>query len=238
MKRIAFITDIHLDEPSPRNHPIEPYKNLDIVLTDIAQRDIGEIVFGGDIGAGTAHSHFFASLSPFKLDLVLGNHDKNDEVRPYFDRGIDRNELYYKSEEMAYDEFFLDSSSNSISIGQLKWLQQEMKADKDIVLFIHHPILPIACAADRAFHLGNRDQLVSLLRDVDRQITVFCGHYHMNDDQVLGNIRQICTQSMAFQLVKESPEISVDSSLFGYRIIELSENALNVQSIEFRNGLE
>ena len=234
MKRIAFITDVHLDEPSPPNHPIDPYKNLNIVLADIAQRGIGEIVFGGDIGAGTAHSHFFASLSPFKINLILGNHDKHDEVRPFFDKGVARNELYYKSEEAAYDAFFLDSSSNSISNSQLEWLQQELNAHKDIVLYIHHPILPINTAADRAFPLSNRNQLVSLMQDGDRQITVFCGHYHMNDDQVLGNIRQICTQSLAFQLVKDSPEISVDSASFGYRIIELSANGLiSVQSVEF-----
>lgn len=236
MKRIAFITDIHLDEPSPPNHCIDPYKNLDIVLADIAERGIGEIVFGGDIGAGTSHSHFFASLSPFKINMILGNHDKHDEVRHFFDKGVGTNELYYKAEEMAYDVFFLDSSSNSISLSQLKWLQQEMQAGKDIILYIHHPILPIDTAVDRAFPLSNRNQLVSLMRDVDRQVTVFCGHYHMDDEQVLGNIRQICTQSLAFQLIKDAPEISVDSASFGYRIIELSANATNVQSIEFRSS--
>lgn len=236
MKRIAFITDIHLDEPSPANHPIDPYKNLEIVLADIAQRGIGELVFGGDIGAGSAHPHFFAALQPFKFHVILGNHDKHDEVRPFFDRGVVKDELYYKSEEMAYDVFFLDSSSNAISLSQLQWLQQEIPADKEMILFIHHPILPIDTAVDRAFPLGNREQLTSLLRAGDRQRTVFCGHYHMNDDQVLGNIRQVCTQSMAFQLIKESPDISVDSSSFGYRIIELSENGLNVELVEFPNN--
>lgn len=236
MKRIAFITDIHLDEPSPPNHPIDPYQNLEIVLADIAKREIDEIVFGGDIGAGTAHAHFFASLSPFKFHLILGNHDKHDEVRPFFDKGVERNALYYQAKLMGHDAFFLDSSANSISNRQLEWLQQEIQTDGDLVLYIHHPILPIDTAVDRAYPLGNREKLVSLLRDRNGPSTVFCGHYHMNDDQVVGNIRQICTQSMAFQLRKESPEIDVDSASFGYRIIEWAECGLNVESIEFHHS--
>ena len=165
--------------------------------------------------------------------MILGNHDKHDEVRHFFNKSVGKNELYYRTVDTAYDVFFLDSSSNSISVSQLKWLEREMTADKDTILYIHHPILPINTGADRAFPLENRDQLVSLLRNRGGKTIVFCGHYHMNDDQVLGNIRQVCTQSIAFQLIKEAPEISVDSTSFGYRIIELSESGVNVQSIEF-----
>ena len=239
MKRLAFISDVHLDEPAPPGHFISPYENLQLVLADIAQKEIGEIVFGGDIGAATAHPEFFAALKPFSANLILGNHDKYEQVRLFFERGTDKEELYYKEEADAHTSLFLDSSADSISSRQLHWLKQELQtlhAPRDIILYIHHPVLPIDTPIDRAFPLRNRNQLTSLLQDHDGRVTVFCGHYHMNDDQVVGNIRQICTQSLAFQVRKESTEISFDDSLFGYRIIEFTDNKLDVQFIGFRSS--
>ena len=52
MKRIAFITDIHLDEDDPRKVGVDSYKNWELILKDVASRNIDGIVFGGDIGAG------------------------------------------------------------------------------------------------------------------------------------------------------------------------------------------
>lgn len=233
MKRIAFISDVHLDEPAPQGLHIAPYQNLQIVLADIAQREIKEVVFGGDIGAASAHHSFFVALKPFSVNLILGNHDKYDQVGFFFDKGTESDELYYKDEAETYKSLFLDSSADLISSRQLHWLKQELLVSKDIVLYIHHPVLPIDTPVDRKSPLRNREQLISLLQGHDGQVTVFCGHYHMNDEQVFGNIRQICTQSLAFQLHKESTEISIDGSRFGYRVIEFSENRIDVHVIEF-----
>jgi 3',5'-cyclic-AMP phosphodiesterase len=65
MKRIAFITDIHLEEQFPIDNGVNPKQNLEIVLNDICNRNITEIIFGGDIGDAKSHQYFFDSLKNF-----------------------------------------------------------------------------------------------------------------------------------------------------------------------------
>ena len=237
MKQIAFITDLHLNEPLPDGHFVEPFQHLQFVLADIEKRKITEIVFGGDIGDASAHNDFFVALKPFSVHLILGNHDRYEQVQSHFAKGMDRKELYYKVEFQQYVSLFLDSSSGSISDNQLDWLQRELRSSKRKILNVHHPVLPIDTPADKAFLLENRNELDSILRECDEAVNVFCGHYHMNDERELGNIKQFCTPSMAFQLVKNSAEISFDSSGYGYRVIELFEDRIDTHLVEFRSNV-
>ncbi|MFN8712389.1 MAG: hypothetical protein ACK5Z2_06015 [Bacteroidota bacterium] len=48
MRRIAFLTDVHLDEQFPIDNDVDPYVNLRITLNDLSKRNITEIVVGGD----------------------------------------------------------------------------------------------------------------------------------------------------------------------------------------------
>jgi 3',5'-cyclic-AMP phosphodiesterase len=236
MKTIAFLTDIHLDEQFPIDNNVNPTKNLETVLADISKKKITEIIFGGDIGDATAHNYFFDALKQFSLKLILGNHDKFDDVKEHFNKDADKNELYYKVEEDGYLYLFLDTSSDEISNNQLLWVQSELNNNKEVILFIHHPILPINTAVDTLYPLKKREQLQRILLKHKKNITVFCGHYHMNDEQELGNIKQITTQSLSFQLVKDEREIKVDNSNFGYRIIHIGDNKIETEVINFKSN--
>jgi Icc protein len=235
MKRIAFLTDIHLDEQFPLDNNVDPTKNLETVLSDLSKQGITEIIFGGDIGESTAHNYFFNALKQFSFKLILGNHDKFDKVKEHFNVGENKNELYYKVEEENYLYLFLDTSSDEISNNQLQWLLSEHKTNKEIILFIHHPILSINTPVDKLYPIKNREQLKAILLEYKKNVTVFCGHYHMNDEQELENIKQITTQSLSFQLVKNATEIKVDNSNFGYRIIEIYNDKIETHLINFKS---
>jgi 3',5'-cyclic-AMP phosphodiesterase len=235
MKRIAFLTDIHLDEQFPIDNNVNPRKNLENVLAAISKQGITEIIFGGDIGEATAHDYFFDALKNYSLKLILGNHDKFDEVKEHFNPTQNENELFYKIEDNGYLYLFLDSSSDEISSNQLRWLQSELTINKDINLFIHHPILPINTAVDKLYPLKNRKELKTILLYFKKNVSVFCGHYHMNDDQVFQNIKQYTTQSLSFQLAKNTTSIKVDNTTFGYRIIEIEDGKLETRLINFNN---
>jgi 3',5'-cyclic-AMP phosphodiesterase len=235
MKRIAFITDIHLDEQFPIDNNVDPANNFETVLADISKQGITDIIFGGDIGEASAHNYFFNALKQFSFKLILGNHDKFDEVKKHFIVDENKNELYYKVEEENYLYLFLDTSSDEISNHQLEWLQSKLDRNKKIILFIHHPILSIDTPVDKMYPLKNREQLKSILLEYKKNVTVFCGHYHMNDEQELENIKQITTQSLSFQLVKNATEIKVDNTNFGYRIIEIYDDKIDTRLINFKS---
>lgn len=235
MKRIAFITDIHLDEKYPLDQNVDPAKNFEVVLAHIEKERITDLVFGGDIGEHTSHRYFFERLRNFSLNIVLGNHDKFEQVSEHFIRDRNKQELYYKTQDENFQYVFLDTSADEVSKSQLQWLQDELTDNKELVLFLHHPVLEVEAHIDQLYPLKNREELKSILLNFKTNVTVFCGHYHMNDEQKYRNIKQYTTQALSYQVIKSRSAIEIDNLNFGYRIIEFNETKIDTKAINFIN---
>ena len=236
MKQIAFLTDIHLHEHLPVDNDVNPKKNLEIVLDDLSRRNITKIIFGGDIGDATAHPIFFEALKPYSFNLILGNHDHFNQVAGYYRPDKEKAELYYRFEEDDYKYLVLDSSTDEVSEAQLTWLRIELETSKKLLLFIHHPVLAIDTPIDKLYPLKNREQLKSVLIESEKDITIFCGHYHMNDETSYRNIKQIITQALSYQIVKNATDLKVDGSIFGYRIIGIDKDRIDTELINFESS--
>lgn len=237
IKKVAYITDLHLDEPFPVEKGVNSQRNWETILQDVISRDIQEVIFGGDIGENKSIEWFFDSLWNIDLKVVLGNHDSFIEVDKYYQNEYQGNhkELYYAYEANYHKYIFLDSSSYSIGSTQFQWLINELKTDKTLVIFIHHPILEVNTEVDKQFPLENRDELKLELQKIDNEITIFCGHYHMLDETTDGNLKQIITPASSYQVVKEATPIKVTSETFGYRVIEFTSDKINSELILFTN---
>ncbi|SRX76447.1 metallophosphoesterase family protein [Aequorivita antarctica] len=237
-KKIAYITDIYLDEQFPIDKGVDARKNWEIILNDISKRGIGEIIFGGDIGKKTVNKWFFESLHNYNVAITLGNHDYFDEVINHYSFGVieNRTELHYTQEHNYYKFLFLDSSSGSISQEQFDWFKKELLTEKNIILFIHHPILAVDTEVDRQFALKNRNLLKTELQSLENDVVIFCGHYHFEDERSNSNIRQYITPASSYQVEKIPDEIKVNSETFGYRIIELNKSEINTEVITFTAG--
>lgn len=234
MRQIAFITDTHLDEQFPIDNNVIPTKNFETVLSDIEKRQITEVIFGGDIGEPSSHNYFFKKLQNLSKNLILGNHDKLENVKSHFIKDKNNQELYYKCEDENYQYIFLDTSVDQLSTTQLNWLKHELIENKELILFVHHPVLEIQTPVDKVYPLKNRDELKEVLLSFKKTVTIFCGHYHMNDVQEYKNIKQYTTQSISYQLVKKATKIQVDNTNFGYRIIEIHKNKILTELINFK----
>ncbi|HEY1008004.1 MAG TPA: metallophosphoesterase, partial [Sphingobacteriaceae bacterium] len=213
---------------------INPRLNLKKILDDVESRGVEEVIFGGDIGEPSAYRSFFESLRKFRLRLTPGNHDSKNAVRGFFQTDVpaDWLEWYHSSEDDRYKYILLDSSAGSISTEQFSWLQQEVQTPRHLVIFIHHPILAADTAIDREYPLGGRDQIADLLRSSGNPVTVFCGHYHMDDEQVQGNITQVISPAASFQL-RRAEEMEIDTSFFGYRLITFREEGISWDPVLF-----
>jgi 3',5'-cyclic AMP phosphodiesterase CpdA len=238
MKTIAFVTDIHLDEGLFEELGVDSRKQWQLILKDIAARGITEIIFGGDIGASSTYPWFFQSVKDYNFRFILGNHDTFENATAYVD--IDNaglGALYYTADEAAYKFIFLDTSTEKISANQLQWLKHELLTDKNIILFIHHPVLNIDTPIDRKYPLEGRDVIADVLRSVPNQITIFCGHYHMADTQTKWNITQIVTPASSYQIIKQANAIEKDNSTFGYRLITLGADSIETELLMYRLGM-
>ncbi|HEV7330178.1 MAG TPA: metallophosphoesterase [Flavisolibacter sp.] len=236
MKRIAYLTDIHLDEKFPKENSVDTRGNWKLLLEDISVKRIDEIVFGGDIGERESNQWFFESLKNLQFKITLGNHDHLAEVLKYYNREQvnSATELYYAYEDTAVKYIFLDSSSDRISDIQFSWLRNELMSEKKILLFIHHPVLPIETAVDKLYPLAGRETIRQELQHSGSDIFIFCGHYHMADERSSGNITQIVTPSASFQIKKESTSIEIDPDNFGYRIILIDGKKIHTETVMFR----
>ena len=237
-KKIAFLTDVHLDEQLPLDQGANPYKNWEIILADINNRDIDEIVFGGDIGNPSSHKYFFNSLNYLnkKMKIILGNHDKCENVIKYFKTYSPSkdNELFYFEEDENYNYFFLDTSSDKIYDFQLRWLETKINTNnKRTILFIHHPILSVDTPIDKAYPLKDKNKINNILTKHKSEVNIFCGHYHLEDVSEYRNLKQFVTPACSYQVVKEAEKLELTSGTFGYRIINLYDDQIDSKIVLF-----
>ncbi|RZJ71507.1 MAG: metallophosphoesterase [Flavobacterium sp.] len=238
-KRIAHITDTHIDDPTALDRGANPRRNLKLILEDIAARKIDEIVFTGDIGENGTYEWLFKKLEEYKpgFKLIPGNHDNVEEVINFYPstKTSGNGKLYYSLEDESLKYIFMDSSAGMIDPDQMAWLAAEINTQKPIILFIHHPVLGFKTAMDRKYPLQDRDKVAELLQQCKNDVTVFCGHYHMPDKRKEGRITQYITPSVAFQVKKYAKEIEIDTKSFGYRIISIDGNVIKTTLVQNRN---
>lgn len=234
-RTIAYITDIHLDEDDAFEKGINPRLHWKMILEDVNSRGIEEVIFGGDIGEPSSYRWFFDSLQKYRFSIILGNHDRYDQVKPFYKSGDSESELFYSFEDEHLKYIFLDSSKNELGAAQFQWLREQLKTSKQLVLFIHHPILGVDTAVDVKYPLQGRAELRKLLENIGAPVTIFTGHYHLQDEQTIGNISQFITPAASFQILR-APKIEIDNSSFGYRIITVTEGGVISEVIEFKTS--
>lgn len=235
MKKFAFVTDLHLDEPFPISQGANARQNFAVVLNDIRRRGISEVVLGGDLGENDSNQWLFDQLHDLEVSLVLGNHDELTSVGQYYRQHQNEpgKELYFVMEGAELKRVYLDSSSGTISNRQLEWFREHMIGQKPLMLFIHHCIFPVPSAIDEKHSLSNRDQLQELLRGSNLPTTIFCGHYHMDDVQTIGEIRQVITPAVSYQVVKPARPIATHADSFGYRVVTINEAQITEELVTF-----
>ncbi len=236
--RIAQITDLHLDESYPKGHQTEGRKRFLQIINDIKKEQISSIICTGDIGESESVPYFFKQLEPFSLAVSLGNHDSFDVVSKHFNRSVHPTirKLDYTTETKFHKFIFLDSSEGKIKKQQLDWLKKELQSSKDVVLFTHHPIIGLNLKVDEIGALENRDEVQLILINHYKKISIFCGHYHMENILIHKNIKQMITPSVSFQIIEHPNKILTNTNEFGYRILEIDQRSITSKVKMIKNA--
>ena len=240
MKLIAIVTDLHLGEDFPKEHGVDAAQRWNRIFQDIQKRNVNQIVINGDIGDKPSNFVFFNELKfvgiPFTL--TLGNHDFYEEAIKYFYRSNLNNDaaLYYSEEDEENKFIYLDTLTAHLSDHQLNWLEQQLLTPKKVFLFLHHPVLPINTAVDNLYPLQNREALATILFKQHKEIIVCCGHYHMEHDQIVNNVRQLVTPAASVQIQHHPESVIIDTSRFGYRLLLIRNNTIQTEIVWFAEG--
>lgn len=226
MTKIAYITDIHTDDKIAAASNIDTRSNFEAVMRDVQYANVDFIVLGGDLGEPGALSWLFDKLKGYKIFVTPGNHDQSADIARFLPYKLNGKYLYTHHSDDHNLYLFLDSSDSFINQQQLEWLKKMTDTEKRILTFVHHPILPIDTKMDEVHNLKYRNEVISTLKSSNKNITIFCGHYHMIDDHSYENIRQIVTPAVSFQVKKDASEIETHDSFFGYRVLDIHGNDL------------
>jgi hypothetical protein len=170
---------------------------------------------------------------------ALGNHDRLPQVCLHYQpcpRG-EIAELTYTEQDACVKYIYLDSSSNKVSATQLSWLKQALVTDKKVLLFVHHPVLRINTPLDAAgAALEGRGAVADALRFSQNEVIVFCGHYHMEDETVDGNVRQYTTPAASYLIEKKAKSIVANSRAFGFRLIKIEGRKISTETVLLRRS--
>lgn len=226
IEKIAHITDLHLDEAFPFNDKTSARKRFHKILDDIIKNGITHVVCTGDIGENKGIPYFFDQLKKMNLSITLGNHDEFVKICNHYNLGADYSskKIYSSTLKNHLKFIYLDSSSGSIDIKQLAWLKRALVTSRPIIIFMHHPVIGLPLKVDEIGKLKNRKEVIKVLANVPNEIIIYCGHYHMESTLIYKNIKQYISPAVAYQIEKNKDKIAIDTTITGYRIIQIEAN--------------
>ncbi len=238
MKRIAQVTDLHLDDEKSESYGINTRKNIQKVLADVHSKKIEYVVFTGDLGEEDTIMwlNSLVKTHQIKADFIFGNHDNPAHYKENsaFSEDFHGDCRYYCKEDEGFLQLFLDSGKRVIEGEQLSWLKVKCLSSKlPILIFIHHPILDCDDSMmDKEYPLLERDGIRDFLFSLSLPVTVVCGHYHTTHEQTVKNIHQLVTLSTYIQMKPHSEKLETGSKEIGYRILNLNCGQVTSQIID------
>lgn len=229
--KIAHITDLHLDEEFPVQNGVPTRSNWEAVFESISKSNIDRMILGGDLGENDSLPYLFDTLKMgnFDLNITPGNHDESEVIAQFYPHSMlsASNGICQQTEDEYFKYIFMDSSKSAINEVQFEWFQKAIKTQKQLMLFIHHPVLEVDTAVDKSYPLEGRDRIAELLFAHNENVYVFCGHYHMVDDKRIQNVHQFISPAASFQVEKNPYKVVTDFNTFGYRIINIEEASVS-----------
>lgn len=235
MFKIVFITDLHISPEGEFPLGVDLRSNLINCLSDIKAKNPELIIIGGDIclKGPIPETYKWVKKQFDALEIpyvsISGNHDDSLMLAKEFGLldYLKGEELYYTKEVGDKEFIFLDTSSGTVSEDQMKWLKIQLQRinDRMLYVFMHHPpCLGLVPHMDEKHFLSNHEEVLQLLRSVDKPVRVFCGHYHTDRTIYHDLVEVYFTPSLYLQIKDDSSVFGVETYNPGFRLIEANEN--------------
>ena len=228
--KIIQITDLHLDRKGKTPYGIDVRKNFTDIMREVRSEQPDHLVISGDLCFDKGEKKIYEwvrnilDLQDFSYSLIAGNHDDPILMAEVFglEHLLTDDEIFFAKKIGKSTCLFLDTAKGFHSENQLKWLRRQLHNHKrELIIFMHHPPFKIGMPFMDKKH-GHKDMktITSLLSKYSNNITVFCGHYHIEKTIRYKNILLQITPSCFYQLDQSSPEFKVDHHRIAMRIIQ------------------
>ncbi|RIV17862.1 metallophosphoesterase [Fibrisoma montanum] len=237
--RVAFITDLHIGAEGEKPMDVDVRQNFLNALAFLPEVNPACLVIGGDICYQTGDRTIYqwvrqqVSRLRFPCYYIAGNHDDSTLLAEEMNltHNLQDGELYYALPLEGYPSLFLDTSRGTMSPTQWEWLREHLLVLKDnnVLVFMHHP--PVEADVrymDTTYPFQQGDQFLSLVKELPCHVTVVCGHYHVEKTVLRGNLTELITPSLFFQM-KHDPahDAVIDHYRIAVRELNLTSHGTN-----------
>jgi len=228
--KIIQITDLHLDRKGKTPYDIDVRKNFTDIMREVRSAQPDHLVISGDLCFDIGEKEIYEwirnilDLQDFPYSLIAGNHDDPVLMAEVFglEHLLTDDEIFFAKKIGKATCLFLDTAKGYHSEKQINWLRRQLHNHKrELIVFMHHPPFKIGMPFMDKKH-GHRDMktITGLLTGYSNNITVFCGHYHIEKTIRYKNILLQITPSCFYQLDQNATQFKVDHHRIAMRIIE------------------
>ena len=253
------LTDLHLPPPGELLHGRDTGARLDTVLADIAARHgpggtmpapafavlTGDLTRDGEPASYARLKALLAARLPCPAYLMLGNHDDRAAFRAAFPEApVDPAGFVQAAVPTAaglclmLDTLDSGRPEGRLCAERLAWLAARLEASgtEPVLLFMHHPPMPVGLAGMDAVGLQDADALWATLAPHRARIRhLFHGHLHR---PIAGSWRGIPLSSVrgsafdvTLDLTPPPARISVESALPPcYAVVRITPDAVVVHT--------
>jgi Icc protein len=256
---IVQLSDLHLDLDEPNPHGVDVWDNFAWALDTVATIDHDLILITGDLalreGSARTYRAIADNLTGRSLNALVipGNHDDRTLFfeafgRRYLRTGHGTSTLDASVHTGGTPIYLVDTQDGRISRMQLSWVDSRLDAHANAArrgeysprtLFaVHHPII---CGfhryMDQSFRLENAEDVVNVLSRYagELDITILCGHYHIDHDTTLSGIRQLTCPSLYVQIDPGTDTFAVTSTIPGFRVVSWNDRSIDTYTV-FRSS--
>ncbi len=233
MMRLAFLTDLHIGRADADTYGVDVRTNFRNALAAVRAWAPDALILGGDLCFREPEAEIYAwirqqlAAAGCPVFAVAGNHDD----APLMMRSLGlpserREELFFRSDFGSWPALFLDTSKASCSEEQYVWLESQLQAIEEGIVFLHHPPFAAGVPYMDSRHAFREQRLRALLESHPHRLHLFCGHYHVALSLHYKNLSVHLTPSLFFQISRASADFAVDHYRIGYRLIELEGSVL------------
>ncbi len=233
--KIAFVTDLHIDESFGPVHDVPTYDNFRAVIGEIKEWQPDHIIVGGDICFKAPVKAVYEQVredldnSGIPFSVISGNHDDPGMLSQIFfgAKTVHDNEHYFSKTLGRHQFIFLDTTTGQMSDRQWNWLTVEIAKsnDKTVYIAMHHPPCYAGVPYMDTTHAFNEiDKFRALANGFDARFTILTGHYHVERTILVDNMRVLITPSCFVQIDADHVDFKVDHTIPSYRKIHIDDS--------------
>lgn len=243
--RIVQLTDLHLfQDPEGRLAGVLTWDTFRSVLAQVRRRhsDFDYLILTGDLAQDETLATYLLLREALgdwvaRCRIIPGNHDDPINVRKAFPELFSENEsgLTFTLSAGGWRIIGLDSHvpgevGGRIDDAQLAWLSAQLAnaPGTPVLLFVHHPPIPINVAWLDRLGLNEAAELIELIAtSVDIKV-VCAGHVHQEFAGRIGETDMYTTPSTCVQFAARA-EKAFDTQMAGYRVFTLTEEGYHTE---------